>query len=203
MLALSWPHVGPSWPYVGPRLAYVGPMLAHVGPILAHLGAYVGATGAVFLAKYVATPSRCQLCRFFPFPGAQNHVKTTVFARRQDKIRGRRRARNTVKTDVFERRAQNTPQITGSSVGGGVRRGLFGGRGRSAYNLRLPTEGLPPTPETCWVGFNHAYLCFEVVSSTILRIHQSSIPRTCFRDVSGYSDVPRRMSKAGGLSLFL
>ena len=51
---------------------------------------------------------------------------------------------------------------------------------------------LPPTPETCWVGFNHAYPCIEAVSST----------RTCFRDVSGYSDVPRRMSKAGGLSWF-
>ena len=89
MLALSWPHVGPSWPYVGPRLAYVGPMLAHVGPMLAHLGAYVGASLGVFLAIYVETPSRCQLVRIFPLPGAQNHVKTTVFARRQDKIRGR------------------------------------------------------------------------------------------------------------------
>ena len=108
MLVLSWPHVGPSWPYVGPRLAYVGPMLAHVGPMLAHLGAYVGASLGVFLAIYVATPSRCQLFRFFPLPGAQNHAKTTVFARRQDKIRGRRGARNTVKNGVFERYTQNS-----------------------------------------------------------------------------------------------
>ena len=88
-------------------LAYLGPMLAHVGPMLAHLGAYVGASLAVFLAIYVETPSRCQLVRFFPVPGAQNHVKTTGFARRQDKIRGRRRARNTVKREVFEQHAQN------------------------------------------------------------------------------------------------
>ena len=145
MFALSWPHVGPSWPYIGPMLAYVGPMLAHVGPMLAHLGAYVDATVAVFWARYVATPSRGQLCRFFPLPGAQNHVKTTVFARRQHKIRDRRRARNTVKREVFEPHAQNTPQITGSSVGSGLDGGCsgkVGGRGRSAYNLRLPTEGL-------------------------------------------------------------
>ena len=122
-LALCWPILAPCWPYLGPmlahlgpRLAYVGPMLAHVGSMLAHLGAYVGASLGVFLAIYVETPSRCQLLRFFPLPGAQNHVKTTVFEHRQDKIRGRRGARNTVKHDVFERRAQNTPQITGSSV---------------------------------------------------------------------------------------
>ena len=143
MLALSWPHVGPSWPYVGPMLAYVGPMLTHVGPMLAHLGAYVGASLGVFLAIYVETPSRCQLVRFFPLPGAQNHVKTTVFEHRQDKIRGRRGARNTVKNDVFERRMQNTPQITGSSVGGGLAGGCsgeVGGRGVHAYNLRLPPK---------------------------------------------------------------
>ena len=109
MLALSWPHVGPSWPYVGPRLAYVGPRLAHVGPMLAHLEAYVGASWAVFWARYVATPSSSQLVRFFPLAGAQNHVKTTVFQHRQDKIRGRRRAPNTVKHDVFEHRTQKTP----------------------------------------------------------------------------------------------
>ena len=108
ILALSWPHVGPSWPYVGPRLAYVGPSLAHVGPMLAHLGAYVGASLGVFLAIYVATPSKCQLVRFFPLPRAQNHVKTTVFQHRQDKIRGRRGPRNTVKNDVFEPYTQNT-----------------------------------------------------------------------------------------------
>ena len=133
MLALSWPHVGPSWPYVGPMLAYVGPMLTHVGPMLAHLGAYVGASLGIFWAIYVETPSRCQLVRFFPLPGAQNHVKTTVFARRQDKIRGRRGPRNTVKNDVFERHAQNTPQITGSSVVRGLPGGCsgeVGGRGR-------------------------------------------------------------------------
>ena len=152
-MALSWPHVGPSWPYVGPRLAYVGPMLAHVGPMLAHLGAYVGASLGVFLAIYVATPSRCQLFRFFPLPGAQNHVKTTVFARRQDKIRGRRGARNTVKNDVFEPYTQNTWKITGCKCGRGSAQGRpkvdpRSTQGRSAaggvhaYNLRLPTEGL-------------------------------------------------------------
>ena len=103
MLALSWPMLALSWPYVGPMLAYVGPMLAYVGPRLA----YVGASLAVFGAIYVETASRCQLYRFFPHPGTQNHVKTTVFARRQDKIRGRRRARNTVKHEVFEQHAQN------------------------------------------------------------------------------------------------
>ena len=130
MLALSWPHVGPSWPYVGPRLAYVGPILAHVGPMLAHLGAYVGASLGVFLAIYVATPSRCQLVRFFPLPGAQNHVKTTVFERRQDEIRGRRGARNTVKNDVFEHlHAENTANYRFIS-GSGVVRAKVGGRGR-------------------------------------------------------------------------
>ena len=79
MLALSRPMLALSWPYIGPMLAYVGPMLAHVGPMLAHLGAYVGASSAVFWAMYVATPSRCQLFRFFPLPGAQNHVKTHGF----------------------------------------------------------------------------------------------------------------------------
>ena len=107
-VGLSWPHVGPCWPQVGPSwadvgpmLAYLGPMLAHVGPMLAHRGAYVGASLAVFLAIYVETPSRGQLFRFFPLPGAQNHVKTTVFEHRQDKIRGCRRARNTVKREFF------------------------------------------------------------------------------------------------------
>ena len=102
MLALAWPMLALSWPYVGPMLAYVAPMLAYVGPMLTHLGAYVGASLGVFLAIYVETPSRGQLFRFFPLPGAQNHVKTTVFEHRQDKIRGRRRARNTVKHEVFE-----------------------------------------------------------------------------------------------------
>ena len=146
MLALSWPHVGPSWPYVGPMLAYVGPMLAHVGPMLAHLGAYVGASLGVFLAIYVATPSRCQLFRFFPLPGAQNHVKTTVFEHRQDRRRGRRGARNTVKNDVFEPYTQNTWKITGCKCDRGSGRPRGSGQGRSAaggvhaYNLRLPTE---------------------------------------------------------------
>ena len=132
-VGLSWPHVGPCWPqvgpswaYVGPMLAYLGPMLAHVGPMLAHLEAYVGASLGVFLAIYVETPSRCQLVRFFALPGAQNHVKTTVFAHRQDKIRGRRGPRNTVKNDVFERHAQNTPQITRASVVRGLTRGCSG-----------------------------------------------------------------------------
>ena len=120
ILAPSWPYVGPSWPYVGPRLAYVGPMLAHVGPMLAHLGAYVGASLGVFLAIYVATPSRGQLFRFFPLPGAQNHAKTTVFARRQDKIRGRRGARNTVKNGVFARETQNSMENYRLQVRSGV-----------------------------------------------------------------------------------
>ena len=144
ILALSWPHVGPSWPYVGPRLAYVGPMLAHVGPMLAHLGAYVGASWGVFLAIYVATPSRCQLFRFFPLPGAQNHVKTTVFACRQDKIRGRRGARNTVKNGVFERYTQNSMENYRLQVRPGVEprsnQGRSAAGGVHAYNLRLPTE---------------------------------------------------------------
>ena len=89
-VGLSWPHVGPCWPqvgpswaYVGPMLAYLGPMLACLGPRLAHLGAYVGASLAVVWVIYVETPSRCQLFRFSPLPGAQIHVKTTVFALRQ------------------------------------------------------------------------------------------------------------------------
>ena len=154
MLALAWPCVGLSWPHVGPilapcwprsflsRLAYVGPMLAHVGCMLAHLGAYVGASLGVLWPSMLKHLQVANL--FFPLPGAQNHVKTTVFEQRQDKIRGRRGARNTVH-DVFERRAQNTP-LTGSSVGSGVFGGCsgeVGGRGVSAYNLRLPTEGLP------------------------------------------------------------
>ena len=94
-------HVGPILALCCPMLAYLGPMLAYVGPMLAHLGAYVGASLAVFWASYVETPSRCQLFRFFPVPGAQNHVKTTVFAHRHDKIRSRRRARNTVKKRRF------------------------------------------------------------------------------------------------------
>ena len=105
MLALCWPCLGPMLALCCPMLAYVGPMLAYVGPMLAHLGAYVDASSAVFwaifVAAYVEAPSRGQLFRFFPLPGAQNHVKTTVFEHRQDKIRGRRRARNTVKREVF------------------------------------------------------------------------------------------------------
>ena len=119
-------------------------MLAHVGPMLAHLGAYVGASWGVFLAIYVATPSRGQLFRFFPFPGAQNHVKTTVFARRQDKIRGRRGARNTVKDGVFERYTQNSMENYRLQVRPGVEPRLNQGRsaagGVHAYNLRLPPK---------------------------------------------------------------
>ena len=70
-------------------------MLAYVGPMLAHLGAYIGAISAVFFGNlccgYIETPSRCKLFRFFPLPGARNHVKTTVFARHQHKIRALRR----------------------------------------------------------------------------------------------------------------
>ena len=100
--------------------------------------------------------------RFFPLPGAQNHVKTTVFEHRQDRRRGRRGARNTVKNDVFEPYTQNTPQITGckcdrGSTQGRAKVGPRSGQGRAgprstqgrsaaggvhAYNLRLPTEGL-------------------------------------------------------------
>ena len=96
--------------------------------MLAHLGAYVGASLGVFLAIYVATPSRCQLFRFFPLPGAQNHVKTTVFEHRQDRRRGRRGARNTVKNDVFEPYTQNTWKITGCKCGRGSTRAKVGRR---------------------------------------------------------------------------
>ena len=121
ILALCWPYVGQCSPYLGPCWPYLGPCWSCLRPVLALCWpiwpwAYVGASLAVFWAIYVETPSRCQLCRFFPLPGAQNHVKTTVFAHRQHKIRDRRRARNTVKHEVLEHRTQNTPQITGSSV---------------------------------------------------------------------------------------
>ena len=111
-LDLSWPHVTPmlpvSWPYLGPMLAHLGSILAPCWPILALCWPMLALAWAFFLAIYVATPSRCQLLGFFPLLGAQNHVKTTVFARRQDKIRGRRGARNTVKNDVFVPFTQNT-----------------------------------------------------------------------------------------------
>ena len=86
--------LAPCWPYVGPMLAYVGPMLAHVEP------SWELCRGHVW-AIYVETILRCQFFRPRPPPGAQNHVKTKIFEYRQDKICGRRRARNTVKTNVF------------------------------------------------------------------------------------------------------
>ena len=89
--------------------------------------------------------------RFFPLPGAQNHVKTTVFEHRQDRRRGRRGARNTVKNDVFEPYTQNTWKITGCKCDRGSFQGRpkvdpRSGQGRSAaggvhaYNLRLPPK---------------------------------------------------------------
>ena len=119
MLALCWPMLAPCWPILGPMLALAW---------------------AFFLAIYVATPSKCQLFRFFPLPGAQNHAKTTVFAHRQDKIRGRRGARNTVKNGVFERETQNSMENYRLQVRSGSTQGRSAAGGVPAYNLRLPTE---------------------------------------------------------------
>ena len=76
-------------------------MLGHVGPMLGHLGSYAGAMFGR-LAIYVETILRCQFFRPGPPPGVRNHVKNGGFVTS-------RRARNTVKKDVFEHRKQKTP----------------------------------------------------------------------------------------------
>ena len=170
ILALCWPILAPSWPYLGPMLAHLGPMLALGWPMLALcwpmlapcwpiLGPMLALAWAFFwpsMLQHLQDANFSDFFRFFPLPGAQNHVKTTVFAHRQDKIRGRRGARNTVKNDVFEPYTQNTPQITGckcdrgstqgrakvgpSAVGPRSTQGRSAAGGVHAYNLRLPTE---------------------------------------------------------------
>ena len=90
--------------------------------MLVHLGGYIGAISAVVLAIYIETHARCQFFPFFSVTRAQSHVKTTVFAHRRHKIRGRRRARNTVKHEVFERAAAPItfgyqPKASGDATG--------------------------------------------------------------------------------------
>ena len=111
MLALCWPMLAPCWPILGPMLALAW---------------------AFFWPSMLQHLQDANCSDFFPLPGAQNHVKTTVFARRQDKIRGRRGARNTVKNDVFEPytqfsmenyRLQVRPGATGGRAKVGRRQG--------------------------------------------------------------------------------
>jgi len=84
------PILGLCWPYVSPSLAYVGPVLAlcwpYVGPMLAHLVAYVEAMLAICETIPVERPPRCPLFLPGPLCGTKNHVKTTVFYFRQQKI---------------------------------------------------------------------------------------------------------------------
>ena len=94
-------------------------------PMLSHLG------------SYVETILRCKFFRPVPPPGAQNHVKNDVFEHRQDKIRGHRRARNTVCFLTPQAKKHRKLQVLQS---GGVNRGWVGGRAGSAYNLRLPPK---------------------------------------------------------------
>ena len=164
-LGPCWPYLGPSWPCLGPVLAlcwpyvglcwpYVGPCWPHVDPSWGLCWRYLGRFFPYLCCGYVETPSRRQLFRFFHLPGAQNHVKTKVFAHRQHKIRGRRKARNTVKKkrcfwrprakSIVNYKGISSPGVGRGSGGGraGVNRRWVGGRGRSAYNLRLPPKAV-------------------------------------------------------------
>ena len=110
-LMLGRAHVepsGPSWAYIGPGWAYVGlilgpcwvyAMLAYVGPTWPHVEPSWELCWGHVWAIYVDTILRCQ----FFLPGRLIEPKTTtdVFEHRQDKIRGHRRARNSVKNEVF------------------------------------------------------------------------------------------------------
>ena len=166
ILALCWPILAPCWPYLGPMLAHLGPMLALCWPMLALgwpmlapcwpiLGPLLALAWAFFWPSMLQHLQDANFSDFFPLPGAQNHVKTTVFARRQDKIRGRRGARNTVKNGVFERETQNSmenyrlqvrPGVEPRSGQGRAKVGPRSTQGRSAaggvraYNLRLPPK---------------------------------------------------------------
>ena len=115
MLGLCWPMLGLCW------------------PMLSHLGSYVGAMFGSSMLKRSEDAN-------FSAPGpAQNHVKTEVLWHHPDEIPCRRRARNTVKKMSFNTASKNIVNYMSFSRGG-VDTGWVGGRGRSAYNLRLPPK---------------------------------------------------------------
>ena len=116
MLGLCWPMLGLCW------------------PMLSHLGSYAGAMFGSSMLKRSEDAN-------FSAPGpAQNHVKTEVLWHRQDEIPCRRRARNTVKKRCFFNTASKHIVNYMSFSRGGVDTGWVGGRGRSAYNLLLPSK---------------------------------------------------------------
>ena len=90
ILAQVGPMLGSSWSHVGRMLALCWPMLGLCLSMLSHLGSYVGVMLRPFI--YVETILRCQF--FLPGPLLEPE-------HRQDEIPCRRRARNTVKNDVF------------------------------------------------------------------------------------------------------
>ena len=143
-VGLCWAHLGPMlglcWAYVGPTLAYVSPMLAaHVGPSWDLCWGHVWDI-------YVETILRCQFFRPGPPPGAQNHVKTGLKHRKKKKYFLTPRVKYTVNYRGFSWHGVGSP---------GVSTGWVGGRGFSAYNLRLPTEGPPARTQAALARHPH------------------------------------------------
>ena len=106
MSALRWPYVGLSWPYLAPMLALCWPKLVLSCPYVGLCWPYVGPAWGRTMLKHLQHD-------IFSVPGhpliePQNHVKRVVFWWHQDEIPEPRRARNTVKHDVFEHHEQNT-----------------------------------------------------------------------------------------------
>ena len=134
MLALCWPMWALSWPMLAPvRWPMLGLCWPHVGSSWGLCWGYVGDMWDHFCWK---TP-RCQFFIPGPLRGTKNNQKTAVFNFRQRKNWDRPRLRNTAKNDVFvTSHTRNNVNFSGH----GVNRGWVSGRGRSAYNLRLPRK---------------------------------------------------------------
>ena len=134
-----------------------------------------------------------------PPPGPQNHVKTEVFAHRQDKIRRRREARNTVKKDGFEPTRKKHCKLRGRQVG----RESSAAGAVSVYNLRLPPKALRAehgrgagarncSGSSCCSSYWHvtcqekAIPMFELTASHLHTFAQNSI-RIIWLDVSSFN----------------
>ena len=131
-------YVSPILAHVGPRtLAYVGPMLAPcwliLGPMLRLCWRYVRPS--------LLKDSKMPIFHSRTPPRNQKQRKNRGFNFRQRKNWDRRRLRNTAKNDVFVTSHTHTRNTVNYGFSRhGVNRGWVGGRGRSAYNLRLPRK---------------------------------------------------------------
>ena len=147
---------GPSWAYIGPGWAYVGLCWAHLGPMLglcsAHVGLcwpYVAPCWAILGA--MLGPCLGHLCwndlkmQFFSFPGPSSSPKPR---KKTNKIRGHRKARNTVekKRFFFSPASKKHPKLQVLQSGGGGSAAGPAAPITFGYHRRPPARTRAPWP---------------------------------------------------------